>query len=134
MQTKINNPSKKIIITWGTTRWYRIRVLQGIARYGRYAFGSVFRRMSGGMTTVGGHSLAVRRTVLVAKSGMTFPQDKMRPGRCWAGGSIQFICQRSWRLHRRLAHGHSWKKRDILQKINKKDNKKFEQFFKFQFN
>lgn len=93
--------------TWGAAGRRRIRVLQGVAWYGRHALGAVVRRMSGRMTTIGGHPLAVGRAVLVAESGMTFPQDKMRPGRCRAGGGTQLVCQRARRLYGRLAHGQS---------------------------
>lgn len=97
--------SKEIAITWSAAGRHRIRVLQGIARYGRHTLGTIFRGMSGGVTTVSGHSLTVGRTVLMTKPGMAFPQDKVRPDRGRAGGGTQLICQRSRRLHGCLAHG-----------------------------
>lgn len=60
------------MITRGAAGRHRVRVLQGITWYGRYTFGTVIGRMSGGMTAVGGHPLAIGRTVFMAQSGMTF--------------------------------------------------------------
>lgn len=96
-----------IEITWRAAGRHRIRVLQGVTGYRRHALGAVFGGVSGGVSAVGGHSLAVGRAVLVTEPRMAFPQDKVRPGRGRAGGGAQLIRQRGRRLHGRLARGQS---------------------------